>query len=172
MKNNLITCCVVSALLLGGSLVMAGQQELALPMVSSAEVPLYPPLARAANISGVLHVVITTDGHRVVTAHAQEGHKFLRDAAEKNAMSWQFTTHEPTTLTVTYVYKLVDDLNPHLNNPRVILQLPTEVEVDAQRWPGTRDMPISHTDGAAVSPSGDATLVHESGHVIDTPKPQ
>ena len=72
---------------------------------------VYPPLARAANISGVLHVVITTDGHRVVTAHTRRETKYLRDAAEKNAMSWQFTTHEPTTFTVTYVYKLVDDRN-------------------------------------------------------------
>jgi len=163
MRSNLIACCVVSTVLLGGSLVMAAQQGLALPMVSHAEVPLYPPLARVANVSGVVHVIVTTDGHLVVTAHANEGPKPLRDAAEKNAMSWQFTTHEPTTFTVTYVYKLVDDLNPQLNNPRVILQLPTEVEVDALRWPGTHDMPSD-------PPSG-ATLNHEAGHA-DPPKPQ
>jgi hypothetical protein len=151
MKNNFFADCIMfSAVLLGGSQVGVAQQELALPMVSFAEVPLYPPLARAAKISGVLHVVVTTDGHRVVTAHAQEGHKFLRDAAEKNAMSWQFSTHEPTTFTVTYVYKLVDDLEPQPDNPRVIIRFPTDVEVDASPG-GTRDMPISTLNGAFVS---------------------
>ena len=145
-------------------MVGTAQQALALPMVSHAEVPLYPPLARVANVSGVVRVIVTTDGHIVVAAHANEGPKPLREAAEKNAMSWQFTTHEPTTFTVTYVYKLVDDLNPQKNNPRVILQLPTDVEVDALRWPGTHDMPSD-------PPSG-ATLSHESGHVADPPKPQ
>jgi hypothetical protein len=56
MKSNPIASCVVSfGVLLGCSLVGAAQQEPALPMVSFAEVPLYPPLARAANISSVLH---------------------------------------------------------------------------------------------------------------------
>jgi hypothetical protein len=171
MRSKLITSCVVSsAVLLGGSLFGAAQQKIALPMVNFAEVPFYPPLARAGNVSGVLHVVVTTDGHRVVTAHAQGGHKWLRDAAEKNAMSWQFTTHEPTTFTVTYVYKLVDDLEPQPNNPRVIIRFPTDVEVDATPS-GTRDMPISTLNAAPVSQPSDATLSHESGHA-DPPKPQ
>jgi hypothetical protein len=104
-------------------------------MVAFAEVPLYPPLARTANISGVVHVVVTTDGHKVIATRVQDGVRLLSDAAEKNAKSWQFATHEPTTFTVTYVYKLVDDLKPQRNNPRVILQLPTDIEVDAERWP-------------------------------------
>lgn len=164
MRTYLIARRVVlSAVLLGCSLIGTAQQELALPMVSHAEVPLYPPLARAANISGVLHVVITTDGHRVVTAHTQEGNKLLRDAAEKNAMSWQFTTHEPITFTVTYVYKLVDDRELQPNNPRVILRFPTDVEVDTQRWPGTHDTPSDPPNGAALN--------HEAGHA-DPPKQQ
>jgi hypothetical protein len=143
-------------------MVGSAQQELALPMVSFAEVPLYPPMARVANVSGVVHVLVTTDGHRVVEAHVQDGPKVLSDAAEKNAKSWQFATHEPTTFTVTYVYKLVDDLKPRQNNPRVILQLPTDVEVDALRWPGTHDMPSDSSNGAV--------LLHESGHVVEPPK--
>ena len=71
-KNLLISCVVSSALLLGGSLIGAAQ-ELALPVVSFAEVPLYPPLARAANVSGVVKVVVATDGHRVVKTCGQDG---------------------------------------------------------------------------------------------------
>lgn len=138
-KNVLVRHFVLVAVLLCRCLAGGAQQRPTLPMVSFAEVPLYPPLARTANIAGIVHVVVTTDGHRVVATQVKDGEKVLSAAAEKNAKSWQFATHEPTTFTVTYVYKLVDNLNPQRNNPRVILQLPTDVEVDAERWPGTRD---------------------------------
>lgn len=161
MKTNLLIGSAMSlAFLLGGSLVGTAQQEIALPMVSFAEVPLYPPIARVANVSGVVHVVVTTDGHRVVETHVQDGPKVLSDAAEKNVKSWQFTTHGPTTFTVTYVYKLVEDLKPQKNNPRVILQLPTEVEIDEQKWPGTRD---------EFPTIGASTLGHEAGHAQEAP---
>src|ERR1700752_4827777 len=136
MRNNLrLRCAMALSLLPVSSLSGIAQQKPALPTVSFAEVPLYPPLARAANVSGIVHIVVTTDGHRVVAAHVQDGKKILSDAAGQNAKSWQFATHEPTKFTVTYVYKLVVDLKPQLNNQRVILQLPTEVEVEARRWP-------------------------------------
>jgi len=140
MKHNFVSIfALMCAVLLADSLVGAAQQKLSLPMISFAEVPLYPPLARTANVSGIVHVVVTTDGHRVIATRVQDGKKILSDAAEQNVKSWQFGTHEPTTFTVTYVYKLIDDLKPQRNNPRIILQLPIEVEVDAARWPGTRD---------------------------------
>jgi hypothetical protein len=150
VKKNLLTCFIMFlAFLVGGSLVGTAQQELALPMVSFAEVPLYPPTARVANVSGVVHVAVTTDGHRVVATHVQDGPKVLSDAAEKNVKTWQFTTHEPTTFTATYIYKLVGNLKPQRNNPKIILQLPTEIEIDALRWPGTKDMaPTTSSPGA------------------------
>jgi outer membrane biosynthesis protein TonB len=46
--------------------------KVALPMLASASVPLYPPLARTANVEGVVHVSVTTDGQRVASAHAQD----------------------------------------------------------------------------------------------------
>jgi hypothetical protein len=170
-RNQIVRCLVSSAVLAIGALVGGAQQRHALPVVSFAEVPLYPPIARAANISGTLHVVVTTNGRGVLSAHAQGGNKFLRDAAEKNAMSWRFTTHEPTTFVATYVYKLVDDLESQPDNSRVILRFPDNVEVDAQHLPGTHDMPISQTNGAASSEPRDPSLLHEAGHA-DPPKQQ
>jgi TonB-like protein len=108
---------------------MAQNSKVALPMVAGASVPLYPPLARAANVQGVVHVKITTDGHSVSAAHAEDGHKLLAVAAEENARTWQFATHEPTTFTVTYHYRLDAKLKGNPNNPTVILRLPTEVEI-------------------------------------------
>jgi len=98
-----------------------------LPMVASAVVPLYPPLARATNIQGVIHVQVSTDGHQVATAHAQEDIKPLSVAAEENSKTWQFSAHTPVTFTISYHYKLSKQCNP--NNPTVILRLPTDVEI-------------------------------------------
>lgn len=110
---------------------MAQNSKVALPMVAGASVPLYPPLARAANVQGVVHVKITTDGHGVSATHVEDGHKLLAIAAEENARTWQFATHEPTTFMVTYHYKLDAKLKGNPNNPTVILRLPTEVEVSS-----------------------------------------
>jgi hypothetical protein len=99
----------------------------ALPMVSAAPVPLYPPLARAVNAQGVIRVRVETDGHKVVQAHAEEQHKLLSTAAEDNAKNWEFTQHTPSTFTITYRYRLADECGS--NNPTVTLHLPTDVEV-------------------------------------------
>jgi len=119
----------------------AQQTKPALPSITSAVVPLYPSIARAANVEGAVHVRVTTDGHRVAEAHVEDGQKILANAAEANALTWQFASHEPTTFTVTYRYKLGTDLDAHENNPRVLLQLPSEIEIDASRRPPIFDSP-------------------------------
>lgn len=143
MKGNFLWRAVGAAsLLLLASLAIGAQQvRVALPMITSAQVPLYPPTARLANVEGVIHLKATTDGHRVVSIQVEDGHKLLADFAEENLRTWQFSPHTPTTFAVTYTYRLVTDLEPSQNNPRVILNLPSAVEVDALRWPGTVDMP-------------------------------
>ena len=130
-----------TVLLLACWMIGAQQAPVALPMVTSAEVPLYPPAARLANVEGVVHLKTTTDGHHVISVQIEDGHKLLASFAEKNIRTWQFASDKPTAFTVTYTYKLVTDLKPTQNNPRVILNLPTAVEVDALRWPGTVDVP-------------------------------
>jgi hypothetical protein len=109
------------------STVSAQQPKATLPMIAGGAVPLYPPLARAANVQGVVHVKITTDGMRVVTALAEDGARLLAGAAEENARTWQFSKHDPTSFTVTYQYRL--DANADPNNPTVMLRFPTEVQV-------------------------------------------
>jgi hypothetical protein len=99
----------------------------ALPMVSAAPVPFYPPVARATNTQGVVHVNIRTDGHKVIEAHAEEKPGLLSTAAEENAKKWEFSLHTPVSFAIIYRYKLADECNP--NNPTVTIHLPTEVEV-------------------------------------------
>lgn len=98
-----------------------------MPTIAGGAVPLYPPLARAAKVQGVVHVKITTDGLRVVSAQAEEGPRLLVNAAEESARTWQFSKHEPMSFKVTYRYRLDADADP--NNPTVTLRFPTEVDV-------------------------------------------
>lgn len=123
------------ALLIGLHIGVAQSRKLTLPTVADAKAPLYPPLARAARVQGVVRVKVTTDGHRVVTAAAESGPKILAAAAEDSARSWQFATHEPTSFVVTFTYKRVDSLKSGPENPTVVLRLPTEVEVSMRYMP-------------------------------------
>ena len=58
--------------------------------------PDYPPLAKAAQVSGavIVEVLIDEEGN-VSSARAVSGHPLLRDAAVGAARNWKFT---PTTL--------------------------------------------------------------------------
>ena len=143
MKTNVLWRAVAPSmfLLLAGWSVATQQPSVSLPMIASAQAPLYPPVARHANVEGVVHLKITTDGRRVIATHVDDGHKLLATAAEENARTWQFSLHEPTTFRVTYTYKLVNEWKGDPNNPAVVLRFPTEVEVSTRRWPGTVDMP-------------------------------
>lgn len=106
---------------------VAQQPKAVLPMVAGGAVPLYPPLARATKIQGVVHLKVVTDGTRIITAHAEDGNRLLATASEENARTWQFSKHESTSFTVTYRYRLDASAGP--NNPTVMLRFPTEVDV-------------------------------------------
>ena len=99
------------------------------PVATNIGVPFYPPLARVANVQGVVHIKVTTNGSRVTAAHADDGPKILADAAQENVRSWHFLAHDPITFTVIYRFRIVTDLKPGQDNPRVVLQLPREVEI-------------------------------------------
>ena len=80
----------------------AQEPKAVLPMVAGGAVPLYPPLARAAKVQGVVHLKVVTDGIRVVTAQAKDGNRLLAAASAENARTCQFSKHEPMSFTVTY----------------------------------------------------------------------
>lgn len=134
MSKNFIRGVIISVVLWAFA-GMAQESKVTLPMLAGAAVPLYPPLARVAHVEGIVHVKITTDGHRVITAHSKDGPKLLAAAAEENARTWEFATHEPTTFTITYYYKLDAKLKGSVNNPTVVLRLPTEVEISTRPAP-------------------------------------
>ncbi len=60
------------------------------PPLSPEAIP-YPPLARAANVSGVVHVRlrVDSDGH-AANIKIEDGHPLLKGVVEKSATKWRF----------------------------------------------------------------------------------
>lgn len=105
-----------------------------LPVVKSAEVPLYPPLARAARIQGEVRLWVATDGSRVLSSTPQSGPPMLAKAAQENVKTWKFEAHEATQFLTMFSYRLLTDSDCKSvlsSNGEVHLKLPSEIEVNA-----------------------------------------
>jgi TonB family protein len=120
-----------------GAIVAIGQQK-PLPSVISASVPFYPRIPQQAHIDGVARLRISTDGNRVASVEVESGQPMLAQAAQENVKTWQFEQHSPTTFEVTFRYRLLPskcDAECNCDSaekPSVLLQLPTDVEVNAK----------------------------------------
>jgi TonB family protein len=120
-----------------GAIMAIGQQK-PLPSVISASVPFYPRIPQQAHIDGVVRLRISTDGNRVASVEVESGPPMLAQAAKENVKTWQFEPHSPTTFEATFRYRLLPskcDAECNCDStekPSVLLQLPTEVEVNAK----------------------------------------
>jgi hypothetical protein len=108
---------------------VAAQNAAESPVVKSAEMPLYPQLARYARVEGTVKLEVTTDGDSITNVTATGAQKLLLSAAEANVRTWTFYKHKPLTFTVTFVYKLEAPEVYGFVNPTVWLNLPNRVEV-------------------------------------------
>lgn len=121
-----------------GALLAVGQQK-PLPSVVSASVPFYPRITQQAHIDGIVRLRISTDGNRVASVEVESGQPMLAQAAQENVKTWHFEPHSPTTFETTFRYKLLPskcdaECNScaSVEKPSVLLQLPTNVEVNAK----------------------------------------
>jgi TonB family protein len=131
---------------------MAVGQQKPVPSVVSASVPLYPRITQQAHIEGVVRLRISTDGNRVASVEVESGQPMLAQAAQENVKTWQFEQHSPTTFEVTFRYKLLPskcDAKCNCDSaekPSVLLQLPTDVEVNA------KELMVCDSDSARSRP--------------------
>src|SRR5271157_1698854 len=115
------------------SLLLAQQILGPLPEVISAADPTYPQIGRAAHISGVVNLHLTTDGKRVSAITEQTGPAMLIPFAEAYVRTWIFAEHAPTAFDVTirYNYQEKSECETGIKINPAILHLPTEVEINA-----------------------------------------
>lgn len=98
----------------GFSLNVFGQSEpVACDYIPTIEIhhPNYPPLARAARVTGVVRVEATVDPTGKVTqAKIIEGHQLLQKAAESAVTNWQFVAEPASehlrTVVITYDFQV------------------------------------------------------------------
>jgi TonB family protein len=104
--------------------------------------PVYPPLARAAQVSGSVVVEVTVDETGAVnSARALSGHPLLKDPAVEAASSWTFT---PTKLEGNPV-KVIGTItfNFELGEPGRIEELEARSEKIRDLPKLTQDLPTS-----------------------------
>ena len=70
---------------------LASAQSLPEPILKSGEMPIYPPIARAARIEGEVKVAFVLNGKgEVESVDVKSGHPMLRDATANVVKSWKF----------------------------------------------------------------------------------
>jgi len=126
-------------------------EEVHYPQVTHADVPLYPPIARAAHITGTVEIQIVVEKGAVVDAKLKavaidasingamlndEGKKkvgpYLSSSALANVKTWQFDSSDRTTFAVKYVYCIAGEATSLPESPTVELDLPLLVKVTSR----------------------------------------
>jgi protein TonB len=75
--------------------------------------PTYPPLARAARVSGAVVVEVTVDeAGNVISARAISGHPLLKDAAVAAARGWKFTPTQLSGVPVKVIGTITFNFTP------------------------------------------------------------
>jgi hypothetical protein len=118
------------------------------PQVTHADVPLYPPIARAAHITGTVEIQIVVEKGTVIDAKVKsvaidastngavlngEGEKkvgpYLSNSALANVKTWQFDSGDRISFAVKYVYRIAGEATSLPESPMVELNLPVLVKV-------------------------------------------
>ena len=86
------------------------------PYLKSAPMLFYPPLCRAARISGMVTLHFTVDEKGETSdVHSIGGHQMLRDAAVESVRNWKFAWSKPCDCRVkkevVFVYSFGDWLD-------------------------------------------------------------
>jgi len=128
------------------------------PSLIRAELPLYPPLALTAHISGTVEIQVAVENGRVVDAQIKsveiqiadplnravyneeaksKASPILSNPSLTNVKSWQFQSKDRTSFVVRYVYKIDGEQTSVPENPKVELDLPLLVRVTARPFKAT-----------------------------------
>jgi hypothetical protein len=106
------------------------------PRIKEAAVPLYPPIAEAAHVTGKVTVSVTVQGGRVVKTVAQSESPaavhFLQPAAILNIQTWRFGKDVNDRFTVTYTYGFAGKPSDEPTNPLVEILPSLDVKVTAR----------------------------------------
>jgi Gram-negative bacterial TonB protein C-terminal len=110
----------------------------AVPILQEAALPVYPPIAKAARVTGKVIVrVAVKDGLVVQTdvlskPGVASGQRFLETPTVENLKTWRFAADVTGTFTVTYTYEISGKESDDLTNPRVEMLPSLDVKITAR----------------------------------------
>lgn len=123
------------------------------PTLTHAELPLYPPIAQAAHISGTVEIQVTVEKGAVMDAQVKSVDIQISDPEHRavygdqakakvspllsnpsltNVKTWQFQPGDRTTFLVKYVYRMEGEPTVLPENPKIELDLPHLVTITAR----------------------------------------
>jgi TonB family protein len=107
----------------------------AVPILQGAALPVYPPIAKAARVTGKVIVRVTVKDGLVVQTDVlskASGQRFLETPTVENLKTWRFAADVDGTFTVTYTYEISGKESDDLTNPRVEMLPSLDVKITAR----------------------------------------
>ena len=104
----------------------------AVPILLEAALPMYPPIWRAAHLSGKVIVRVTIKSGRVVETAVQSGEPHLQVPTTSNLKTWRFDDQVSGEFTVTYTYQISGAPTEAPTNPRVEMLPSLDVKITAR----------------------------------------
>ena len=101
-------------------------------MIIDGKMPLYPIIARAARIQGVVKIKVTTDGRKATSFDMESGPAMLVRSTEENIMTWKFFEHTPTSFVTIFTYAIEGPEHCEYTNSSSVLHLPQEARISAE----------------------------------------
>jgi hypothetical protein len=120
-----------AVLMLLSSQLVLGQGTQTYPRLTHADLPLYPPIALAARVSGKVEADFAVKGGDVVTAEAKFGNPLLARLTTENIKTWHFSPEAYGTFSITFEYRIEGMDSPTPQNPRIEMRLPAFIRITA-----------------------------------------
>lgn len=133
------------------------------PVLLESAMPMYPPIAKAAHVTGKVIVRVTVKDGLVVKTDLlsklnPSEHRFLETPTVENLKTWRFAADVNSEFSVAYSYTIAGEETEGPTNPTVEMLPSLDVNITA------RPVKPVVTYGAQGVPARDM-LLHESGHL-------
>jgi Gram-negative bacterial TonB protein C-terminal len=110
----------------------------AVPILQGAALPVYPPIAKAARVTGKVIVKVTVKNGMVVQTNVlsrpdvASRQQFLDAPTVENLKTWRFAADVSGTFTVIYTYEISGKESDDLTNSKVEMLPSLDVKITAR----------------------------------------
>jgi hypothetical protein len=102
-----------------------------IPILTGAALPTYPPIWRAAHLTGKVVAAVTVKDGRVVGVNQTAGDPYLFDTTMQNIKTWVFESGTEAVFTVTFTYRMTSEETEERTNPKVEMLPSLDVNITA-----------------------------------------